>query len=157
MSGAGVEDVGPVVLVAQGPIFVNVWRSTPEAHHLHRVRDAQLAAHRANGKLGVVTVLSPRSIPRMDEATRRASADLRRELHPTFASSAFVIDGDGFLASISRSLLSGVHLLMPADHPTRVFADVLVASAWTAEHVSGVTPEEVAGLVQRARFHAGAE
>jgi hypothetical protein len=148
---------GVLSWLAEGRVFVNVWTATPTGRHIDAVRTAQLAAYRENGKLGVITILRPRAVPRFDEDMRRASAHARRTLEPSYACSAFLIDEAGFLGAAVRSVLSGVHALSRADYPTKVFSDLFVAAQWTSEHLVNagcdVDPERIVVIVQRVRLH----
>jgi hypothetical protein len=124
--------LGPASYLAIGPLFVNAWFEAPRARELEAIGSAQLAAHEAHGKLAVVTVLKPKLNVWMDEATRDASAKLRRKLEPTYLSSAFFIDGSGFAAAAVRAALHGIHVMARADYPTKVAGDANEIATFTA-------------------------
>lgn len=128
--------LGAVSWLAQGPLFVNAWWDAPRARELDAILDAQLKAYEGSGKLGVVTLIRPSFVPHVDEATRKASARIRRELEPTYVSSAFLIDSSGFLAAITRSVLSGIHALSRAPYPTFVHTDVLEIARFTERELA---------------------
>ncbi|MDB4991394.1 MAG: hypothetical protein JWN04_6572 [Myxococcaceae bacterium] len=54
------------------------------------------------------------------------------------AASATVILANGLLASMQRSVLTGMMMIVPPPHPVKVFSDVAAAVEWLFPHVQAV-------------------
>jgi hypothetical protein len=69
----------------------------------------------------------------LEERTRMARLIKQGEAHRS--ASATVLLAEGILASVHRSVLTGMMLLAPAPHPAKVFATVAHALHWLLPHV----------------------
>lgn len=87
----------------------------------------------------------------MSAEERRSVARMIDESKHTRAASATVVLADGVLGALHRSILTGISMLVPAPHPTKVFADVERAIAFLEPHIARncgeVRREDVAAMV----------
>jgi hypothetical protein len=100
------------------------------------------AWHKKNpGKLVEMVVVYP-SDARMthDERVRMAGIIKRWEGHRT--ASATVILASGLVGAMHRSVLTGMQMLVPSPHPTKVFGATRDAVTWIAPHVQALCGPE---------------
>jgi hypothetical protein len=71
-----------------------------------------------------------------EERTRMARVIKIGEVHRT--ASATVILAQGMLASMQRSMLTGMLMIAPPPHPAKVFGAIPDALTWLEPHVQGV-------------------
>jgi len=112
------------------------------------------------GKLVEMVVIVP-SDAKMTSDERKQMAHIIRRWEDARTASATVILAEGLRGSLHRSVLTGLQLLAPAPHPTKVFATIPDAAWWLSPHVGqtcglAVTPEEITAAVDElaARFAA---
>ena len=67
------------------------------------------------------------------------------------AACARVIEGSGFRAAITRTVLSGIALVARHQTPTKFFEDVPVASAWLCERIAPGQESSLSAEVELAR------
>jgi hypothetical protein len=112
------------------------------------------------GKMVELSVLFP-SDARMssDERTRMNQVMLRWQ-HLRLAS-ATVILATGILGALQRSVVTGLLLVAPRPHPTRVYSTVREAVTWLAPHLQALpgfqaTPDQVVAGIEEfsAAFRA---
>lgn len=96
----------------QGSLCVVIWRLdvTPErfVHQRNALRDV---AHRHPGRAAFLCVIEPSAKPPSEEL-RRASVAMLTELRAQLSGVAAVIEGSGFEAAVTRSVLAGMMLLL---------------------------------------------
>jgi len=75
--------------------------------------------------------------------------------------SATVVLASGLQGAMHRSVLTGLQMIAPPPHPTRVFGALREAVTWIAPHVQALcgvdtTPEELLATIEElcARFRA---
>lgn len=103
--GLGIAEVGCVCLV--------VWQAPVTLQRFQRQRDALAEiVGRYPRRAGFVCVIEP-GTPVPDESLRKASIEMIAQHGRQLACVACVIEGDGFRASITRSVLSGMQILLP--------------------------------------------
>jgi hypothetical protein len=66
----------------------------------------------------------------MDSRARKLMADVVGRHSPRIAAAAIAVSGQGFRATVVRSVLTGIHLASRASHPLRVFANLDGALNW---------------------------
>lgn len=123
----GIAHVGPVCLV--------VWHG-PVTQPLFDRQRAALEASVAQypGQAGFVCVVDA-TTPPPDGPMRQASLDMVKRLGDRLAWVVCVIEGDGFRAATTRSVLFGMSLLLKRSKPTVTFmADVPSAATLIATH-----------------------
>lgn len=134
-----------------GPVCVVVWRSAVIVPRFEKQK-AGLATVVANhpGKAAFLFVVEPTAAP-PDEALRKASTQMVASHGDRLRCVAGVIEGTGFKAAVTRSVLSGMTLLLgKREVPVSYFARVGEASRWVSEHVV-VDARELATAVEAVR------
>ena len=66
----------------------------------------------------------------LSNETRRAAANLTAKCNPYNTGQAVVIEANGFMASLARSVITGINLLARAKASQKVFQDTREAAAW---------------------------
>ncbi len=66
----------------------------------------------------------------LSNETRKASAALTAKCNPYNTGQAVVVEANGFMASLARSVITGINLLARAKTSQRVFQDTREATAW---------------------------
>jgi hypothetical protein len=90
------------------------------------------------GKRAELVVVLP-SDTRMTSEERARMARLIKLDESHRAASATVILAEGILASMQRSMLTGMMMLAPAPHPTKVFGSLQDAGKWLFPHVQALS------------------
>jgi hypothetical protein len=118
--------------------------------------------HKENpGQVVELVVIFP-SEARMSTEERNRMAVLVKRFESNRTASATVVLATGLLGSMHRSILTGMQMIAPPKHPTKVFGTVAEAVGWLEPHVKAVcgpeaTRSELLGAVERlcATFRAG--
>src|SRR5262249_16726260 len=123
-----------------GAACVALWRSEVTLPRFERQRAAlrDVAARNA-GKAAFVCVIGA-GTPALDEPLRKASIEMMNELSPLLACVACVIEGSGFRGAVTRSILSGMSLLVSKSLANIKFsAQIGEAAAWVTRHSSAAS------------------
>ena len=132
-----------LVMATLGPISIALWKSKP-TRLLFEIQRTELAkvvdAHR--GTAAFVCVVQE-GTPDPDEDVRKASSEMIAGHGASLAGVACVIEGSGFRAAITRTVLTGIVLLARAPAPTKFFENVQGAATWLGTRIG---KERVAGL-----------
>lgn len=117
-------------------ICVAVWRGTVTPALFECQRAGLRSVIRANPlKTGFLCVIEPGSRPPSEEL-RRASAEMVRDAGADLRRIACVIEASGFLAALTRSVLSGMQLIAGRKaNVTGFFATVAEAASWLSEEL----------------------
>ena len=101
--------------------------SLPQMDQMQSVGERWNALH--PGKRVELVVIFPSNV-RMTHEERSRMAELMKagEAHRT--ASATVILAEGILASVQRSMLTGLLMIAPPPHPAKVFGTIPEAVAW---------------------------
>lgn len=108
--------------------------------------------HRKNaGKLVEMSIVFP-SESRMTREERTRMAQIIKRWEHQRVASATVILAQGMLGSMHRSVLTGLLMLAPPPHPTKVFGAVADALTWLAPYLRSLegfdaAPGEVVAAV----------
>jgi hypothetical protein len=134
-----------------GPVFLAIWRTkpTPELFEIQR-RELTSAVARDPGKVAFLCVVESAADP-PDQAVRDASAAMISSLGKQLAACACVIEGKGFRAVVTRTVLAGMGLVARHAAPNRFFESVPVASAWLGERLGRDSEPGLAEKVELAR------
>jgi len=140
-----------VVVGTIGPVCLTIWRTKPslELFELQRL-ELEASVAKNPGQVGFLCVVETTSDP-PDQAVRDASAAMISSLGKRLAACACVIEGTGFRAAITRTVLSGMQLVARNSAPTRFFERVPIASAWMTERLGRGRDTELSALVEEAR------
>ncbi|HEX3771271.1 MAG TPA: hypothetical protein VHV30_10420 [Polyangiaceae bacterium] len=94
--------------------------------------------HKKNpGKVVEMAIVFP-SDDRMEGEERARLVKVIRRWEMTRVASATVILAQGLLGAMHRSVLTGLMLVAPPPHPTKVFGATADAVAWLTPHVQAV-------------------
>ena len=126
---------GGLLMAVCGPVCFALWQTKP-TRELFEVQRAHLAAAvlKNPGRLAFLCVVSPEAKP-PDDAERSASSAMINGHGSNLAAVACVIEGSGFRAAITRTVLSGMLLVVRSPSPIRLFETVELAASWLATHV----------------------
>lgn len=126
-----------IMLATWSRVFINRWVSPARKDLLVRLSDAQgehIASIR-DGRTAVFTILAQNS-SRMPDADARKEAEVVAKRHShAIAVSAHIVEGDGFLAAITRAMLSGINLAVRTPYPVKVFSSVDDSMPWFREQL----------------------
>lgn len=134
-----------------GPICLALWQSkpTPERFAIQRAQ-LHAAVAREPGKLAFMCVVSAQADP-PEERERKASADMITSRGAKLRGVACVIEGDGFRAAITRTVLSGIVLVIRSPVPIKLFDSVLHAAPFLARSLNRSSLPELDAEFERAR------
>lgn len=96
---------------------------------------------KVTGKVVEMVVILPTNT-KMTQAERVRMARIIKRWEHTRVASATVILAQSLLGAVQRSVLTGLQLLAPSPHPTKVFGEVSEATVWLAPHVQEVCGED---------------
>ena len=141
---------------AIGPVSLALWRTkpTPELFEMQRL-ELTSAVARNPGNIAFLCVVEASADP-PDQAVRDASAAMISSLGTGLVACACVIEGKGFRAAITRTVLAGMALVARHAAPNRFFDSVPVASAWVTERLGRGGMAGLAEQVELARESLGA-
>lgn len=137
-----------------GPVCLAVWRSKP-TRALFEVQRNQLAADVARhpGRQLFLCVVEGKVDP-PDQDVRDASAKMINSHGRNLAGCACVIEGSGFRSALTRTVLTGIALVVKTPAPFRFFESTKTACDWL-EVRSGVGRlDGLATQVELARAQA---
>lgn len=105
------------------------------------------------GKLVELAIIHP-SNTRMSNAERQRLTRLIKRWERDRIASATVILAEGLVGAMHRSVLTGILMLVPPPHPSKVFGATRDAVGWLAPHVRelcgpAATESAVLGAVER--------
>lgn len=92
---------------------------------------------RVKGKRVEMVVILP-SDAKMNSAERARMTRIIKRWENHRAASATVILAQGLVGAMHRSVLTGMQMLVPPPHPTKVFSDIGDGIRWLGPHVSEV-------------------
>jgi hypothetical protein len=132
--GLGIAEVGSVCLV--------VWRRPVVRETFLRQRAAlEAVVARYHGRAGFVTVIET-DTPPPDDELRKASVEMITSVATQLACVACVIEGNGFRAAATRSVLSGMALLLPRmPMQLKFVANIQAAGSFVESRCEGVSSE----------------
>jgi hypothetical protein len=141
-----------LLLGSFGPVFVAVWSSKPTPELFELQRAGLAAAVQANpGRELFLCVVSPSADP-PEQAERDASAKMITGHGDQLAGCACVIEGNGFRAAITRTVLTGIAFLIRTRAPVTFFESVELSVAWLQRRAGSSDLGQLARQVERARF-----
>jgi hypothetical protein len=110
-----------------------------------RVEVAGSGWHRKNpGKVVEIVIIFP-SEARMDTSERERMASIVKRWESVRTASATVILASGLVGSFQRSILTGLQMLAPPPHPTRVFGALPETATWILPYVRDLCGADVGG------------
>jgi transposase len=101
--------------------------------------------HRKNpGKVAEMVIIFP-SEARLNDEERQRMASIVKRWEEVRVASATVVLAAGLVGSLHRSILTGMQMLAPPPHPTKVFGATPDAVSWMLPHVHTVCGTDVEG------------
>lgn len=150
---AEIVQTGDGVVMAQvGAVCVAVWRKkpTPERFELQRTcLDA--AVKRQPGKVVFMCLVESGTEP-PDDNIRKASSAMISGHGENLRAVACVIEGTGFKAAISRTVLSGIQFLIRTPSPIKYFESIPTGGAWLGQFVQIGALTNFVEQVEQARL-----
>jgi hypothetical protein len=137
-------------------VLIVIWRG---AVTLPRFTRQQLALEdlvaRHPGRAGFLCIIEP-DVQAPDEYLRRKSAEMIDAFGPRLRGVLCVIEATGFLGSVTRSVLSGMALLLTSGSPARKFSESVEAGGvWLVRHCPDTTPGRLSRAVAALRARLG--
>jgi hypothetical protein len=103
-----------------------------------RIEAAGSLWHKKNpGKMVELVIIFP-SDARMSSEERARMAGIVKRWEGARTASATVVLGSGLVGAMHRSILTGLHMIAPPPHPTKVFGLTTDAVTWLAPHVQSL-------------------
>jgi hypothetical protein len=139
-----------MVLAESANLCFVIWRGAVTRATFAKQKEG-LAQVVRNWPDGVVflCIIEPTAKPPNDEL-RLASTQMIQEHGSRILSVAVVIEGDGFRAAITRSVISGMALLHPRRQPSSTFSSVRSALAWIQNYIP-IDVVRIGGDIEKAR------
>jgi hypothetical protein len=139
-----------------GPVCLALWQTKP-TRELVAVQRAYLARAVARDPKHVAFVCAvAASAHPPDEAERVASSQMITEHGANLAAVAGVIEGTGFRAAITRTVLSGMVFVVRSPSPIRLFDSVPAAMPWLARQLGRTHMADLPGQFELARARLSA-
>lgn len=130
---------------------IAVWRSKPTFSNFQLQRESLTKlARRAPGQAVLLCVVEADCKP-PDDSVRKASSEMVSELGANLRRVACVIEGSGFLAAITRSVLSGMQLLVRSGTDVKFFRSVTDAVLWMRSNDDAASARDYANAVDALR------
>lgn len=134
---AELVQIGDGIVVAQiGPVCACLWRKkpTPERFEIQR-RCLEAAVKKRPGNTVFLCLVEAGTEP-PDDNIRKASSTMITDLGQDLKAVAIVVEGTGFKAAISRTVLSGIVFLIRTPSPIKYFESAASGAAWLSQYVS---------------------
>jgi hypothetical protein len=134
---AELVQIGDGIVVAQvGPVCAALWRKKPTADRFEiQRRCLQAAVKKRPGEIAFLCLVEAGTEP-PDDAIRKASSNMITDLGEDLKAVAIVIEGSGFKAAISRTVLSGIVFLIRSPSPIKYFESAASAAVWLTQYVA---------------------
>jgi hypothetical protein len=131
-----IVQVGDGIVMAQiANVCVALWRKkpTPERFEIQR-KCLEAAVKRNPGRTVFLCLVEPGTEP-PDDVIRKASSTMISSHGQDLRAVACVVEGTGFKAAISRTVLSGIVFLIRSPSPIRYFESAASGAAWLSQFV----------------------
>lgn len=122
-----------------GPVATLVWHTEVSLEGARAIREvfAALKARRLAEGFGFLTVLDSATDIRPTAAARRAMAEVLLDYGNDISAAAIAYEGDGFKATIVRSVITAINIAGGARFPNRVFSETPIAIDWLSRKLGG--------------------
>jgi len=142
----------PGLLVASfGPVCIAVWDTQPTPV-LFEIQRSQLASAVLGnpGRQLFMCVVSG-SAPPPEQELRDASSKMITSHGTQLAACACVIEGSGFRSAITRTVLTGIVLLIRTPSPVTFFESVASANGWLGKYARAGALTKLPAELEHAR------
>ena len=117
---------------------VHVFEGSVSLDDMMRIEASGSLWHRTNpGPIVELVIICP-SDARMTNEERTRLAAIVKRWEKTRTASATVVLAEGLTGAMHRSILTGLQMVAPPPHPTKVFGRTPDAIAWLAPHVQAL-------------------
>ncbi len=117
---------------------VHAFEGTLTLDDMARIEAAGNLWHKKNpGKLVELVIIFP-SDARMNGEERTRLASIIRRWESIRTASATVVLASGLPGAMHRSILTGLHMIAPPPHPTKIFGATTDAVAWLVPHIQAL-------------------
>ena len=125
-----VKDEPDQHLFRRGSFLLNIHWDELRLQHLISITNACEQIIKEHGSMTSLIIMRGAVNVDLSNETRRASASLTTKCNPYNTGQAVVVEANGFMASLARSVITGINLLARARASQRVFQDSREATAW---------------------------
>jgi hypothetical protein len=146
------ERASGLLLGTYSDVFFAVWSTKPTPELFAKQRDGLEAAARANPGNTLFLCVVSACAPPPEQAERDASSRMISKLGQNLLGTACVIEGSGFRAAITRTVLSGILLFIRTPSPVTFFDSVSAASTWMQRRGRAPDLAQLARQLETARF-----
>jgi len=145
------HDADGLLMGMIGPVCLALWQAkpTPERFAVQRAH-LHAAVKRDPGKVVFLCVVSTKADP-PDEAERRGSAEMITSQGNQLLGVACVVEGMGFRAAITRTVLTGMVLLIRSPSPIKLFESVRLSAPFLARCLTRASLPELEAECERGR------
>lgn len=134
-----------------GPVFFVLWKGEVEPRTADRIQVGLRAfAQTLGGHRAALLTVVEQGAPIPSSEARAALANVLRHGADAVLASAVVMEGDGFRASMVRSVATGLALVARQPFPHRVFARTEDAAEWLDLRLGGQLPHASAAEISVA-------
>jgi hypothetical protein len=124
---------------------VHVFQGKVTLDDMTRMDVAGCLWHKRNpGKIVELVIIFPSDAQMNGEERERMAAVVKR-FESVRTASATVVLANGLVGSMHRSILTGLHMLAPPPHPTKVFGTTSDAVKWILPHVHALCGDDFGG------------
>jgi hypothetical protein len=117
---------------------VHAFEGTLTLDDMARIEAAGNLWHKKNpGKVVELVIIFP-SDARMNGEERTRLAGIIRRWESIRTASATVVLASGLPGAMHRSILTGLHMIAPPPHPTKIFGATTDAVTWLAPHIQAL-------------------
>ena len=117
---------------------VHVFEGGLSLDDMVRIEASGSSWHRTNpGQLVELVIIFPSDARLTNEERTRLAAIVKR-WEKTRTASATVVLAEGLTGAMHRSILTGLQMIAPPPHPTKVFSRTPDAVGWLAPHVQAL-------------------
>lgn len=128
-------------LFAVGPLFVTRWSNAANLKLLRDQNEAQTKHMKGrDGKLPILAIIDQTSMPAIEainDEFREAARTMAKQNEDYVLAISYVISSTGFVASITRSVVAGINMVMRSAYSTKVHASLDDGIAWLDPHLDG--------------------
>ena len=140
-----------LVMATFGAISVALWQIKPTLSLFEIQREGLAAVVRKHpGRAAFLCIVQTSADP-PDQEIRNASTQMITGHGPNLAAVACVIEGSGFRAAITRTVLTGIVFVIRNPQPFRFLETVEAASDWLATRLGSRSVFGLAEQVAKAR------
>jgi len=146
-----INDAEGLLLASFGPVLVAWWTSKPTPETFELQRSELEARVQANPGRQLFMCVVSASAPPPEQAERDASSKMITVHGDQLAGCACVIEGQGFRAAITRTVLTGIVLLIRTPSPVVFFENVAEAQIWLQSRATRTNLTDLASELERLR------